>query len=253
MGFYVDHGNFHNDYSVASIVSILTFTGEVLGRHVVFGSNEPVWSLGFECIYYVIFGVCVFCKRRILSMSISAIVLLIAIPKVAVFFPLWLAGVVIHRIKNEASGLVSLVMFACGLAGIIVIKFLFHGVTPMYRLGFDTPDFIQSVLYFYGIGLSFGVSIIGSGAAIQYIKADALLQKFEKIIRWLSSKTFSIYIIHLPLMMVLVVSIGVDSSIKKAACLLLSIFISFIFSSLFESKKGLSFYLIKKIRLFGKH
>ncbi|EHK3568625.1 TPA: acyltransferase family protein [Escherichia coli] len=247
IGFYSDHGNFSNDYSITTVVSILTFTGEVLSRHIVFGSNEPIWSLGFECVYYVIFGIVFFCKNRVAALMLSALILIIAMPKVSVFFPLWLLGVAIQKYKNRMSGIISTIVFLCGALGILVIKYKFHGVTPMYKLGFGAHDFYKSVAYFYGIGVAFGLTVFVAKSAMEYVKGDRILVRYEAVIRWLSAKTFSLYIVHLPLMMLFVVSLGIQSLWQKIICLFLTIFTCFIFSEIFESKKGIYFVLISRL------
>jgi peptidoglycan/LPS O-acetylase OafA/YrhL len=62
--YYFAHKNFHNDYSFVTITQTLTFLGETLNRHIVFGTNEPIWSIQFECLYYIAFGAILFARKN---------------------------------------------------------------------------------------------------------------------------------------------------------------------------------------------
>lgn len=55
--YYFEHGNFYSDYSLLTFIKLVFFLGEGFNQHIVFGSNEPIWSIGFECIYYIFFGI----------------------------------------------------------------------------------------------------------------------------------------------------------------------------------------------------
>lgn len=61
--FYINTRHFNGEHSFSSLLHILIFTGEMLNSHIVFGTNEPVWSLQFEVVYYFLFGVIVFLRN----------------------------------------------------------------------------------------------------------------------------------------------------------------------------------------------
>ncbi|MDV1146441.1 acyltransferase [Klebsiella pneumoniae] len=62
--YYFSHSNFHYDYSIFTFIKLNFFLGEGFNQHLVFGSNEPIWSIGFECIYYILFGSLLFSGKN---------------------------------------------------------------------------------------------------------------------------------------------------------------------------------------------
>lgn len=78
--YYFLHSNFHNDYSIFTFIKLLFFFGEGFNQHLVFGSNEPIWSIGFECIYYILFGTLLFCRKKAFLILIFFIFIFISLP-----------------------------------------------------------------------------------------------------------------------------------------------------------------------------
>tara|TARA_R110001583_G_scaffold154316_1_gene305996 strand:+ start:26130 stop:27209 length:1080 start_codon:yes stop_codon:yes gene_type:complete len=169
--------------------------------------NLPYWSLGYEVLYYVFFGVAVYSKgyARIILL---ASVLLVMGPSVALYLPLWLLGVVcfIALKKYECSFVFSFVLFLLSIIGCVVFSIGFVQDFINYKakvfFGFEfysyllnpadrfASDYALSVFVAMNIFSASGVTkklSIFSGVCIKYIK-------------WLASHTFSIYLYHYPIL-----------------------------------------------------
>lgn len=80
----------------------LLFLNEIWNTHTVMGSNGPYWSMGFEAWYYIAFGLAVFGPAR-WRIPACLLALVIAGPKIAALFPLWLGGVALFHFMKRAS------------------------------------------------------------------------------------------------------------------------------------------------------
>lgn len=77
----------------------------------------------------------------------------------------------------------------------------------MYKAFAWDVEHLSSVLYFYLFGLVVAVNIVTAESFFDTTKLDFILIYFEKTIRYLSGKTFTLYLMHLPIMMLLCVII----------------------------------------------
>jgi len=170
-------------------------------------SNLPYWSLGYEVLYYVFFGILVFTqgiKRNVLLL----IILLIMGPSVILYLPIWFMGVVCYKMVKKynltlstavALYIISIIgMGACSLAFFqdIINSFLmsilgdaFYGLLldPAERFG---PDYLLGVFVSLHIFSSFYIG--------QHF--DIFSEKWTRRINDISSHTFSLYLYHMPLL-----------------------------------------------------
>ena len=66
---YYSSLDFYVPGTVGAAIQYLTFTNQLWLLHVVYGTNEPYWSLGFETWYYVFFALSSSCHRRLASLQ----------------------------------------------------------------------------------------------------------------------------------------------------------------------------------------
>ena len=81
------------------------------------GINQPFWSLSFEALYYVVFGIAFFARSRWKWLAI-AVALLLSGPIIAALLPVWLLGFYCYRLTKHRQlpfGLAALA-FIVGLA-----------------------------------------------------------------------------------------------------------------------------------------
>lgn len=161
------------------------------------GSNLPYWSLGFEVWYYAFFGILLFAPGR-WKISLLAAGLLVVGPKIALYFPLWMLGVLGYRLCRHHLRPIAGFLLATASLGIYVGAILHlkqDDLTLPFHLSFLTneTDFVRS----YGLALLFTAHLIGVNAAaplLPRVPAAAV-----RAIRWAAGTTFSIYLFHLPI------------------------------------------------------
>lgn len=175
-----------------------TFANEIWGWDIRIGTNGPYWSMGFEVWYYVIFAVWVFLARR-WKVIATTLCLLIAGPPIAGMFPVWLTGVAAYcLIRNVQIGpRAGVALFTLGsILWLFIILSNHGGGMPAGRSVMNWPDFMVD----YAAGLAFAATIIGVHACASLV---GWLMVFERPIRWLAGRTFSLYLLHMPLMVFL--------------------------------------------------
>lgn len=173
------------------------FMSELWGLQLNFGSNNPYWSIGYEAWYYAMFAVLTFYsgqRRLVLVLAIATIVG----PTILAMLPLWLLGVWIYRLgplsrrKGIALFLVSVVVWG-----------VYEFIAWRYGRPFVQLPFLErrQLLQDYIVGLCFAGSLIGFRSV-----TEGLEVRYEwRLVRWLAGATFSIYLYHYPLLMLLTV------------------------------------------------
>lgn len=195
------------DDPVHRIISALTFTNEIWFSSVRPFSNGPYWSLGYEAWYYAIFAALAYFggwKR----FAIAALLALVAGPKILLLAPIWFLGVWTYRRTKQGQ-----VGFRTGLGlfvGSIVAYALFRGSGLPVTLLADTEatlgvGFVNEGLHFSNEFVS--SFIIGPLVAAHFIGAHAIseqlggvLERYKGAIRWAAQSTFTIYLLHYPLL-----------------------------------------------------
>lgn len=158
--------------------------------------NPPYWSLNYEIWYYIIFGTWVYFPNRCLTIGAA----LIAGPKILLLFPVWLTGVFIYKkmpkieTRRAAQLFFTTAIFGCA--------FIWFDVAVNIRE--QMKVLLPSAMKFAGgSGMFVGDFFLGIIVAFNFIAAANLNIKFllrhETAIRKLSSFTFSTYLFHMPL------------------------------------------------------
>ena len=189
----------------SEFVAYLTFTNEIWLRHAIVGSDEPYWSLGFEALYYLAFGLAMYIRGplKYVWMLLWAFV---AGPKILAYLPLWLLGVATYDVirrraatKPAARPWAGGLVVAASLAGYLVLKYILLGRdrAPMFAPQ-SMADLACGAAYFSAVGVLVAASIIGFDLAT----GDRSIWKpgFAKALRWLAGGSFTLYLAHLPLL-----------------------------------------------------
>ena len=160
------------------------------------GINGPFWSLTYEWMYYIIFGLFYFFKSKFKWLFIS-LIFLISGPTIVLLFPIWLLGYALFKLelanktKVEHSYTKALISLVAILLIILIgpdVRGITTSVTWMSRTGLlgDYFDAIMFVIHLYF-----------SPHIIKLIKP--VLFKYERLIRWSASLTFAMYLFHRPI------------------------------------------------------
>ena len=203
VGSAIDPGLYANDgvqvLTAGVVIRCLLFLNEHWNTHRFPGSNGPFWSLGFEVWYYIAFGVFRFTPGR-WRWPATALVLVFIGPKVAILFPVWLMGVATYH----ATARLRLPAWAGWplLIGPVLLltcyQFLPHpALQPFTPLTLD-PVRLWSTVQDYGVGLLFCLNLVGVVAISGRLRPS--LERHATMIRWVAGATFSLYLMHVPLL-----------------------------------------------------
>ena len=160
------------------------------------GINGPFWSLTYEWVYYILFGLFYFFKSKIKWLFILFI-MIISGPTIILLFPIWLLGYALFKfeLKNkkvfEQSYLKAFISFVAILLIIIAgpeVREINTNVAWMSR---------AEIVGDYFDALMFVIHLYFSPHIINIIKP--VLFKYEKLIRWSASLTFALYLFHRPI------------------------------------------------------
>jgi peptidoglycan/LPS O-acetylase OafA/YrhL len=177
-----------------------TFVGNLLGLQTVvvdrFGGNYPLWSLANETWYYIQFPLLllVFTGRGLLQQAAGAALLALSmafLPYVmSLYFGIWLLGALFSRIRIDSS--VGVRLFLLAVAGAISVYYRVYGVND---------DILPE---------SFGQDLICSLPIVillstmnQPIGNSPLVQRVGALGKWLSEFSFTLYVLHVPLIFLL--------------------------------------------------
>lgn len=204
---YIGRGFFNADIGMADIASWLTFTNEIWFRHVIIGSNEPYWSLGFETVYYVIFAVLFFFRHNVRIIG-TALLIALAGPKIMAYMLIWLLGWIAFSIVNRQQqpghtplhpALGALLIAASAYAYLAI-----HAQSPAFNgfigrfFDYDAPT-LMTWCYNLAIALLFVVHLVGFAAIAPVV--SPLLATLATPIRWLAGASFTLYLVHQPIML----------------------------------------------------
>jgi peptidoglycan/LPS O-acetylase OafA/YrhL len=196
--------HFYVPTSIAGAASYLSFTNQLWYGHAIFGTDEPYWSLGFEVQYYLVFGLLVFVRPLWAKLVLMLVWCAFVGPKILMYLPLWLMGVgalklVVARYFRSIHAAILLNVAAIALA-YAAYRYLGAYATTMY-LSYDQTTELINFLYFNAVGLAVGLHLIG--AAVFLERLPDLPETLGRPIQWLAGASFTIYLVHQPLLVVL--------------------------------------------------
>ncbi len=198
-GVYAALPKYQPDHPAWQAFSGLCFVNQVWSWETPVGSDVPYWSLGYEVWYYVIFGIGCFAPAR-WRMPGALAAMLLAGPRIAVLFPLWLAGFACWRLRRRGVPRTARMQRMLVLAPVALWTVYEAGATRYGRPFGLTPDWLdrKELPQDYLIGLLFSAQLLGLGAAGSW--AARLPSRAARAIRWLAGATFAAYLFHFPVM-----------------------------------------------------
>jgi peptidoglycan/LPS O-acetylase OafA/YrhL len=158
--------------------------------------DAPFWSLNYEVWYYVIFGIACYRPKRWWLLAALAV----AGPKILLLMPVWLLGVLLYRRMPALDRGTAVALFCATLVAGLVFVDLDLGIRIREAMRLWCPRVIELAR---GSNQFAGDFLLGVIVALHFLAAWSLrlrlLLVFEKAIRYLSSVTFSMYLFHMPL------------------------------------------------------
>ncbi len=172
-------------------------------------ANNPFWSVTYEFWYYVGFGIATYWRDRWRLYGLAFVALLVG-PRLLLLLPCWLLGVAVQRLLQHegvrnmkaavgAAFFVLPVLAYLGSEAVHTPAFLTHitsvalgGRDPNPILGFSDEFLWNFVLSLFTAAHFVGAAAIGRDG-------NSVPAGLESLIRWLSARTFSLYLFHMPL------------------------------------------------------
>lgn len=198
-------GNTTHDLAWLRVLTSLLFMNEIWSVSIMSFSNIAYWSLNYEVWYYVLFSIYVFVSRGRRWIWLLGVAALLG-PKILLLAPIWCAGVLIYRWQ----GLHKLPEWSAWLCvgASIALFYAFEQSRIADSVSAQLKTLIGAHLHRelafskwfltdYLLTLIVGLNFIGMrGIARRYERLALML---EKPIRALAAYTFSIYLLHQPL------------------------------------------------------
>ncbi|ALT77272.1 acyltransferase family protein [Paucibacter sp. KCTC 42545] len=232
------------------------FAGELWFLNLLPFSNVPYWSINYEFWYYAIFASLYFLRgsQRIIATTFCT---LICGPKILLLLPVWLLGIAAnwlitrthaHSIWGLLLGLLTPLIYA------IYSQSGIHGHLNWMTANWLGIDFTQESLAWSKSFLS--NYIVGSlvmlhfyGAAISLKNRNPFGEHSKKWIRSCANYTFSIYLLHMPLLQLNAAILKLDPADKLdwLSMMLLTIFIVILIGEFTEKRKHKTRTALKKL------
>ena len=183
----LDHAVALHGYGRESIVPALMLLPSSLGRD--FGSNGPLWSLGYEVIYYLLYPAWFALRRR------SALLAFGVVPGV---------GLALAFLSNASFVSVVLIHYPVWLAGAGLAEVLIAVQSPR-RMALPAAGLIAvgGVLFVSSSALIVAAGsavLFGTGIVLAFVLLPERAQGFWLLrgLEYLGMRSYTIYIVHFP-------------------------------------------------------
>jgi peptidoglycan/LPS O-acetylase OafA/YrhL len=199
-------GKTSDSFDLIRLIANLTFSQEFWVFSFRYLSDGPLWSLGYEFWYYVLFGFALFLERKRKYIFLLITSFLIG-PKILLLLPVWLFGVWIYKFhkSKHLNQLFARILFVT-TPFIFLYFFTFYneinqfiytflGESVKAKLGFS-----YTFMTDYITGFFVGLHIL-SVKYVNFTILNKMLWWGDKMIRFFANSSFSIYLFHFPLLL----------------------------------------------------
>jgi len=193
---------------VLTFISALIFTNQSWVATPIL-SNLPYWSLGYEVLYYIFFGVLIYARGK-KKVVLLGLVCLAMGPSILIYLPVWFAGVFcFKRLKiYDISLSFSVLLYVSSVIGIVFLSIdlvqleinnFMHGILGegFYSILLEPAD---KFLSDYVLTVFVTLHIFSSYHLTKNSSFFSLNAKLDSMIKGLSSHTFSLYLFHMPML-----------------------------------------------------
>ena len=232
------------------ICANLTFQAQDWGYDVSPLSNGPFWSLSFECVYYAVYGLMFYGVRG--SKPLCILILILAGPSIALMLPVWLLGCwsfdAYRKLRSSPRGIplssVTLgVIIVVSIAARVKLREALLAINEAHRTawlsrmllhapghhivfeGDRVPWLSSASASFFVVGIATAAFTTWALLVVEPIGID-MGGLFPRGIRLLANSTFALYLMHLPLLILIVCALGHPIGSWGPAALVLSLIIT---------------------------
>jgi peptidoglycan/LPS O-acetylase OafA/YrhL len=194
---YAATPHFDGPAGPAELLSSLLFLDHLWFRAAQPGSNLPFWSLCFEAWYYLAFGLLVFAPRP-WNWFGAAAAMVLAGPKIALLFPLWLLGAACQRLcaAGGVSRATGWILLLAPCAVLAVWDPRIRGCYPYDPLDRDMACLLD-LHADYIVGVLVAAQLLGVHAIAPLLWR--WLRPLAAPVAWLAGASFTLYLLHYPL------------------------------------------------------
>jgi peptidoglycan/LPS O-acetylase OafA/YrhL len=221
---------YNRGYHVMRLLLASIFANEFWFRSAAPPNNSPLWSLGYEFWYYMLFGIIYFWnKKRRIWYGILLITIIVLIgPKILLLMLVWLFGwIAYHFCKISLPMPIARVLFVLLLSIATILSTILPELP--YQIG-DTPFYFSNQFFsdwILGLIVAMALCLLPTQQEQQF-GTSIMLKRF----RLLGNLTYPIYTFHYPvLVLIYCISIKCKSlsilwliSIALVVCVLLGLF-----------------------------
>ncbi|MGQ7884891.1 acyltransferase family protein [Paenibacillus sp. WC2504] len=199
---FFDYNRYIDNYS-----NIKEFVGNLFYLQNIYvgsyGSNGPLWSLSYEFWYYMLFPAIILLLRnqkkilKVVYLFIALAIILLIGQRMSYYFLIWLVGMLVlllpatSRVKNKFTMTASLLLVCLAMF-----------MRPLVNNGRLFVDHDTNNLFivdlFIGLSLGLLIYIFMQGTAKE-TKPESKNKWFEKTSKLIASFSFSLYLIHYPI------------------------------------------------------
>jgi peptidoglycan/LPS O-acetylase OafA/YrhL len=213
-GFYSKHWGQGLHHPVLGLVLNMLFLSQAWFHDVSPLSNSPFWSLGYECVYYAVYGAAFYLMGRAKVISLLLIFLFIG-PTVFLAFPIWLLGVATYDVFAEGK-----LTFIGSMKLLVVASLAVVGIHGTYRLAnhFHLPlvyQLLGRINPIYGpmdkVAIVTAALILGACWSVKNLRFN---EKHWLVlaIRRLADSTFVLYLVHFPILVLVASTVPYNRS-----------------------------------------
>ena len=224
------------EHPALGLLANITFTSQLWFANIAPLSDGPFWSLGYECIYYAIYG-CAFYlagKRRTLWL---AFLFLLAGPKILCFLPLWISGAALHDLYQRWR---SSDRAFYGVTIVISVLAFFAVVLGLDATALAKCEEMLNHLREFLISIYPGFDGVKNSMYLVFIPTLLLLlwtlllidrlplvvhRNVNRAIRGMGEATFPLYLFHFPFFVLVAAAIPYDRNSAPAKLSILAIII----------------------------
>ncbi len=196
----------------------LTFVSQAWGHNTIPFLSMPFWSLGYECVYYVMYGFMCFFRgwKRLIPMLLLALAIG---PQVMLLFPVWWLGCWVYDLYVLWRGrrISRVILWVCGgwivaggmsaLAGyrsllaapVRAFQAIASLPNPIERIGMSP---MRATMFAVATGVLSSVALLVLLFAMDYLHLSRE-NRWARGFREIANGTFSLYMLHYPFFVLL--------------------------------------------------
>ncbi len=169
--------------------------------------NLPYWSLGYEVLYYVFFGILIYSNNSIRIVLLTCVIVIMG-PSILLYLPIWLAGALCYKVSQRFRTplYAAIAIYFLSILGIIIFSnSLFQKYINAFSFNFFGDTLFNLLLqpsekFLVDYILTLFISMNIYGAYNILLRLEVFGEIFGRFVQKISSHTFSLYLLHMPFM-----------------------------------------------------